>query len=123
MSEISMDQRQHKLILQVEAIEKLWVLNSHMEIPLAHVRGASINPEVASKLPYQRQDVGDVEWQGSVTAGTFYQQGNRVFWDVSDPARAVVIQLKDDRYAELVVQVEDPEDTVKQINQAVGATA
>ncbi len=118
-----MDQRQHKLILQVEAIEKLWVLNSHMEIPLAHVRGASINPEVASKLPYQRQDVGDVEWQGSVTAGTFYQQGNRVFWDVSDPARAVVIQLKDDRYAELVVQVEDPEDTVKQINQAVGATA
>jgi hypothetical protein len=123
MPEISVDQQQRKLILQIESIERLWVLNSRMEIPLAHVKGASINPEVAGKMPYQRQDVSDVEWQEPVTAGTFYQHGNRVFWDVSDPSKAVVIELKDDRYAELVVQVDDPSATVKQINQAIGSTA
>ena len=33
------------------------------------------------------------------------------------------IELKDDQYAELVVQVEDPAAVVAQINQAIGAKA
>jgi hypothetical protein len=121
MPEVSIDQQRHTLNLQVEAIERLWVFNSHMEIPLAHVKGASIDPELASKLPYPGQDVGDVQWHEPVTVGTFYQHGKRVYWDVSDPSKAVVIELKDDRYAELVIQVDDPAATVKEINQAIGA--
>jgi hypothetical protein len=121
MPEISVDQQQQKLIVVVEGIERLWILNSRMEIPLAHVSGASINPEVAKDLPYEHQEMGDVQWHSAVSAGTFYQRGDRVFWEVSDPAKAVVIKLKDDRFAELVVQVEDPAVVVDQINRAVGA--
>ena len=35
-----------------------------------------------------------------------------VFWDVHDPAKAVVIELADEHYARLVVQVADPGATV-----------
>jgi hypothetical protein len=43
-----------------------------------------------------------------ITAGTFFQDGDRVFWDVHDPEKTVVIRLEDERYARLVIEVEDP---------------
>jgi hypothetical protein len=55
-----------------------------------------------------------------VSAGTFYQEGERVFWDVRDPEKVVVIRLRDERYARLVIGVEDPPATVRAIQEAVG---
>jgi len=121
MPDVSVDLQQQKLIVVVEGIEKLWLLNSRLEIPLAHVKSASINPEVAGNLPYPRQERGDPEWHAPISAGTFYQHGNRVFWEVTDPAKAVVIELNHDTYTELVVQVEDPAAVVAEVNRAIGA--
>jgi hypothetical protein len=50
---------------------------------------------------------------GVLTAGTFYQHGKRVFWDVHNPDNTVVIELKDERYNELIVEVADPQTTVE----------
>ena len=55
---------------------------------------------------------------GPITAGTYYQEGELVFWDVHDPEKTVVIHLKDERYGRLVIEVEDPEATVAQVNEA-----
>jgi hypothetical protein len=57
---------------------------------------------------------------GVITAGTFYQEGERVFWDVHDPEKTVVIRLKDEHYARLVIEVEDPPATVAAIQEALG---
>jgi hypothetical protein len=38
-----------------------------------------------------------------------------VFWDVHDPQKTVVIQLRDERYARLVIEVEDPRATAAAI--------
>ena len=43
-----------------------------------------------------------------------------MFWDVHDPEKTVVIRLKDERYARLVVEVEDPTATVAAIQEALG---
>ena len=55
---------------------------------------------------------------GVITAGTFHIDGEHVFWDVHDPAKAVVIELRDQRYARLIVQVPDPRATVDLIERA-----
>ena len=57
---------------------------------------------------------------GGHHSGTFYQEGERVFWDVHDPEKTVVIRLKDERYARLVIEVEDPPATVAAIQEALG---
>jgi hypothetical protein len=41
-----------------------------------------------------------------------------VFWDVHDPAKAVVVELADDRYTRLIIEVADPRATVELIEQA-----
>ena len=42
-----------------------------------------------------------------ITAGTFYQEAERVFWDVHHPEKAIAIRLHDERYQRLVVEVEE----------------
>jgi hypothetical protein len=55
---------------------------------------------------------------GPITTGTYYREGELVFWDVHDPEKTVVIRLRDERYARLVIEVEDPEATVARVNEA-----
>jgi hypothetical protein len=55
---------------------------------------------------------------GPITTGTYYREGELVFWDVHDPEKTVVIHLRDERYARLVIEVEDPEATVARVNEA-----
>ena len=56
---------------------------------------------------------------GVITAGAFYQDGKRVFWDVHHPEKTIVIDLHDEQYNELIVEVEDPEAAVDLIQSAI----
>ena len=52
---------------------------------------------------------------GIITAGTFYQDGKRIFWDVHNPDHTIMIELKDERYNELIVEVSDPSAAVEMV--------
>ena len=56
---------------------------------------------------------------GVITAGTFYQDGKRVFWDVHHPEKTIVIDLRDERFNQLVVEVADPQAAVRLIQNAL----
>jgi hypothetical protein len=56
---------------------------------------------------------------GFLTAGTFYEQGGVVFYDVHDPDRTIVLELNHERFARLVVEVEDPAAAVKTVSAAI----
>ena len=110
---------QNTLIVHVRGMARLWALKSRLEIPLSHVVGAQVDPEVAQGWHKGIRAPG-TQVPGVITAGTFYQEGERVFWDVHDPQKTVVIQLRDERYARLVIEVEDPPATAAVIQGALG---
>jgi hypothetical protein len=108
---------QDALIVHVEGMDRLFALRSRLEVPLTHVAGAKADPEEARRRWHGIMERG-VWVPGSITAGTFYQEGELVFWDVHDPEKTVVIELKDERYRRLVIEVKDPEATVALVNEA-----
>jgi hypothetical protein len=107
------------LSIHVRGMDRLWALRSHLEIPLSHVSGAEAAQEAARGW-WQGIRSGGTHVPGVITAGTFHQEGERVFWDVHDPEKAIVIGLRDERYARLVIEVEDPPGTVAAIEEALG---
>lgn len=115
MARVSIDDTD--LIIEIEGMDKLWALQSRLTIPLANVRGATADPGIA-KDPKGLRAPG-THLPGVITAGTFHADGERVFWDVRDPAGAVVVELRDERFARLVIEVTDPRATVTLIEQAV----
>jgi hypothetical protein len=61
---------------------------------------------------------------GRARRRTVRQEGEWAFWDVRDPERAVIIHLADERFARLVIEVDEPEASAAAIRQAIaGATS
>jgi hypothetical protein len=52
-------------------------------------------------------------------SGYFHQDGKRVFWDVHHPEKTTVIDLHDERFNQLVVEVADPNAAVKLVQSAL----
>jgi hypothetical protein len=98
------------LVVEIEGLDKLWALKSRLAIPLSNIRGATADPGMVNSPKGIRAPGAHIP--GVITAGTFHIDDERVFWDVHDPAKAVVIELADERYARLVIQVDDPRATV-----------
>lgn len=106
-----------RLHIDIHRLDKLWTLTSSLTIPLDHVRGATADPTIASEPKGLRGPGAHVP--GVLVAGTFHQDGERVFWDVHDVAKAVVIELEDEKYRRLVVEADDPRATAERIEQAL----
>ena len=54
-----------------------------------------------------------------LTAGTFYEHGKRVFWEVHDPERTIVIELVDERCDELIIEVANPATAVSLLQASI----
>jgi hypothetical protein len=108
------------LVVHVRGMDRIFALKSRLEIPLSHVMGAKADPDLGHPEWWKslRFTATQIPWV--VSAGTFYQEDERVFWDVHDPQKAVVIRLRDERYARLVIGVDDPPATVRVVQEALG---
>ncbi len=105
--------------LHVKGADKLWAFKSSLEIPLAHIAGVGpANPEVTNGWLHGIRMPG-TNLPGVITAGTFYQDGKRVFWDVHDREKTIVIDLHDERYNQLIVEVADPRAAINLIQSAL----
>ena len=69
-----------KLMLNVQGADKLWAFKSSLEIPLVHITGVRADPKVARGW-WRGMRMPGTSVPGVITAGTFYQDGKRVFWD------------------------------------------
>jgi len=107
------------LVVHIRGADQLFALASRLEVPLEHIAGVDLSPPEAQGV-WHGLRMGGTNLPGVVTAGRFLQHGEWAFWDVHDPARAIAIRLRDERYAKLIVGVDDPSATVAAIRSAAG---
>lgn len=111
-----------KLVLEMEGLDKLWAFKSRVEIPLSKVSGAHVADPGVTRGLWKSLKMAGTYFPGLIAAGTFKMHGKRIFWDVKSAEKAIVIDLVDDRYDELVVEVDDPQATVDQIRTATSSS-
>jgi hypothetical protein len=105
-----------RLVVHVTGVERTLALKSRLEFPLDHVVGVSRGPGEDDERGWVK--LLGTHVPGVVKAGTFHSNGKRVFWDVCDRDRAIAIELRDEKYARLVIQVADPVAAVQAILEA-----
>ena len=111
---VSLNVADGKLMLHVQGLDELWAFKSTLEIPLLHIASVRADPEVAHAW-WHGLRMPETNIPGVITAGTFYQDGKRVFWDVHDPDKTIVIDLRNERYQQLIVEVAVPEAAVQSL--------
>lgn len=104
------------LVLTVEGADKIWALKSELRIPLDHITAVRADKDVVKGWWHGFKFPGS-NIPGVLTAGTFYQDGKRIFWDTHYPKEAIVISLDHEHYNELIIEVEDPELFVKRMEE------
>ena len=109
------------LHLEVKGLHKLWACKSQLDIPFKHIRDVRHDPEAANGWWHGIKLIG-TDIPGMFAAGTFYQHGKRIFWDVRDPARSIIIELHDEKFGEVIIEVDDPLFAVEQINARLQAS-
>lgn len=111
-----------RIRFEMEGWDKLWAIRSHLEIPLAHVKGVRADPEAARGWWHGIKLMG-TNIPGILAAGTFYQGDGAVFFDVHNPERGIVLDLDHEHYKRLVIEVENTDETVRMIEQAIAGVA
>ncbi|HEV3233578.1 MAG TPA: hypothetical protein VG329_03415 [Candidatus Dormibacteraeota bacterium] len=106
------------LEIHVTGIDRILALKSTIAVPTSHVSG--IDQDVAeASVVFHGLKLPGTGIPGVVTAGSFLKQGEWTFWDVHDPAKAVIIRLKDEHYSRLVIGVDDPARTVELVRKSL----
>ncbi len=113
------DIQDNKLVITIEGARKLWALKSQLSIPLENVIKVTVDPEAWEHTPRLGQKRVGTDLYGFYFAGTFKQQGNKVFYDLKRKEDAVVITLKDEDFDCLVVGVENSNETVQLIEKSL----
>ena len=97
------------LVVSVRGKELAMTFLSDLRIPLEHVQGVEADPEIEHTL-----------WRGWRIPGV-HVPGVR-FYDVHGHRdKTIVIHLHDETYDRLVVEVQDPDEVVAMVNEAVDA--
>jgi hypothetical protein len=107
------------LIVHIRGVDQFFAMKSRLEVPLEHIASVDATAPEAHEVWHGLRMVG-TNLPGVITAGRFVQHGEWAFWDVHDPDKAIAIRLRDERYAKLVIGVDDPVTTAKAITAALG---
>lgn len=95
------------VLFSVKGLHKLWALKSQLLIPHSHIRGVRQDAE-ALKGWWKGWRAPGTHIPGLLTAGTFYLDDKRIFWDVHNTENALIIDLEHDEYNQLIIEVDDP---------------
>lgn len=108
-----------EMVLAVKGMHKLWALKSEMIIPIEQVAEARLNNNEVVKPEGWRAPGAYIP--GLIVAGTYRAHGDKVFWDVVNPNKSIIINLKNSEYTQLILEVENPETIVNEINCKISA--
>ncbi|HTX68522.1 MAG TPA: hypothetical protein VMH50_05190 [Thermoleophilia bacterium] len=111
------------LTVRLRGLDIMWTTRRRISVPLAHVLGAKIDGNVSHHGPWLGAGYTDALLDYTVAAGPMLVHGRHEFWDVHSPERTIVIDLVDEQYQRLVIDVDDPDAAAAEINAAVGLRA
>lgn len=104
------------LTIEPQGLNKMWSFTKRLEIPLTHVRGATWDPGANHENKGLRGPGLGLRGKWS---GTFSQNGDKHFWNVSNPTDTVVIELADEHFTRLFLTAANPRQLVDRIHAAM----
>jgi len=111
-----------QVVFEVRGLDKLWAFRSSLQMPLAHIVGVEANADQVGRWWHGFKLLG-TDVPGLFGAGTFRYDGELVFWDVYNPANAIIVSLDHERYKKLIIEVGDVDATVARLRGALGGRA
>jgi hypothetical protein len=112
---VSITKNETETVFEINGLHKLWAFKSEIRIPNEHIIRAYQDESQVGNW-YLLKVIG-TNLPFVLNAGTFYHHGDIIFMDVADKTKAVIIDLKDEKYKQLVIEVADPKAVIGLLNK------
>jgi hypothetical protein len=107
-----------QLNIRLKGASRFLSFKGRLAVPFAHIVAAHVMPgKVAAKSRGWFRFPG-TSFPG-ITSGSYRGKGEWQFWDVRRATEVLAIDLRDERYSRLVLQVPDPATEAQKINSAL----
>lgn len=95
---------------------RIWSFESQIKVEKQNIISAAQSQDeftwwIGWKIP-------GTQLPGIITAGTYIKKGERNFWDVSNKKNAIVVTVQNSSYHKLIIEVENPTETIKLLNNS-----
>ncbi len=119
---VTVDITPTEVVIRPRGLHRLWAFKRELRIPRGQLKRieAGVSQDARARLWHSLRLPGTaVPW--FITAGSYRSKGRWAFWDVvGSGEKAVTLTTEGHRYAELVVDVEDPGATVDTVQRVIG---
>lgn len=105
-----------RLLVRPVGLMRLWALSRGVDIPIDHVADVGVT---SRKGAFRGWRAPGTYLPGVMIAGTYRSHGDKALWLVGRAKEVLVIELVDEPYRHLVVQVEDPHAAVEALRAAL----
>ncbi len=108
---VTVSEEGDNVVFNVIGLHQLWACRRSISVLRANITSA--RRESPSLRGWKGWRWPGTSVPGLLIAGTFVGDGKRTFWDVHNPAATVVIELMNEKFDELVIEVESPDTVMK----------
>lgn len=117
---VKIEQQDNAVVFTVEGWHKLWALRSELRIPQTNIKGAWRDANASHRRGLR---LPGTNVPGFLKAGTFYLDGffdnKPSFIDVRHDENTIVVDLADEHFNRLIIEVEDPDAAVAMLTSLV----
>ena len=100
------------VMIGVRGLHKLLALKSQITIKGKNIRSAKLRDR-SLQPPLWRIPGTYIPW--IISAGTYYGRKRKEFWDVTSWGTSVELELENEKYTKVIVDVENPGETIRKI--------
>ena len=104
-------------VFTVRGLDQFWAMKREIRVPLNHIVGMREAPSPSIGW-FDGFKLFGTSFPNRFRAGTFYQQGGKVFWDVRQGEKVLVVDLKDENYKKLILEMDSPASAIRMIKDA-----
>jgi hypothetical protein len=106
------------LFIAIKGIDTFLTCKNKLNIPLKNIVSVShYNGEYNTCFKGIRWP--GVNIPGLVAAGTFYQKGQKIFWGVKNSSKSIILELKNNSFTRVIVEVDNPDESIKAIQTSL----
>ncbi len=105
-----------QLLVRPVGLVRLWALSKGHECPVTNITDVGVSPRKGLAKGWR---VPGTHLPGVMTAGTFRSHGEKDLWMVGRAKEVLVIELHDQPYRHLIIEVEDPHAAVEALRAAM----
>lgn len=107
---ISIEKQNDTFVFNVNGMHKLWAFKSELTIPADNIK--SVHQDHESIKGWKGWRAPGTHLPSILVAGTFHKDGNKIFWDVMNIDNCIIVELIDEEYKQLIIEVENPKEAM-----------